>query len=95
MTIAESHADRIGVGLLLPCSSVENTLKKYNAGRRLPIYGTHVFTRREKVILGKMKNALGVSYTMLLNRPRHFDMLYQHELGEYIEKKLRAGGAIL
>lgn len=95
MNIAESHADRIGVGLLLPRSSVENALKKYNAGRRLPIYGTHVFARREKVILGKMKNALGVSYTMLLNRLRHFDMLYQHELGEYIEKELRAGGAIL
>ena len=61
-------------------------------GRRLPIYGSGVLHPREKVIIQKMADSMGVSFTALVIRLRGFGMLNYHPLEEYMEKEIRQGG---
>ena len=76
----------------MPRSVMYETLKRFNGGKRLPVYGETVFHPREKVILQKMADALGVSYTALVIRLRGLGMLNHHDISEYIEKELQLGG---
>ncbi len=88
----EWQANIIGAALLMPRFVMINTLKRFNGGRRLPVYGENIFHPREKVILCKMANALQVSYTALVIRLRDLGMLNRHNLSEYIQKELKLGG---
>ena len=91
-SINEWQANTIGASLLMPRYVMKNTLKKFNGGRRLPIYGDNIFHPREKAILNKMANTLQVSYTALVIRLRDLDMLSRHNVSEYIQKELGLGG---
>ena len=71
---------------------MKKALRKFNGGRRLPVYGETVFHPREKVILQKMASSLGVSFTALVIRLRGLGMLSRHSIGEYIGSELRFGG---
>ncbi len=90
--INEWQANIIGAALLMPRFVMINTLKRFNGGRRLPVYGENIFHPREKVILCKMANALQVSYTALVIRLKDLGMLNRHNLSEYIQKELKLGG---
>jgi Zn-dependent peptidase ImmA (M78 family) len=90
-SINEWQANTIGAALLMPRYIMINTLKLFNGGRRLPVYGDNVFHPREKVILGKMADALRVSRTALIIRLRDLGMLNRHDVSEYIKKELRLG----
>lgn len=88
----EWQANVIGAALLMPRYVMINTLKRFNGGRRLPVYGENIFHPREKAILNKMANALQVSHTALVIRLRDLGMLNRHSLSEYIQKELKLGG---
>ena len=91
-SINEWQANIMAAALLMPRFLMLETLKKFNGGRRLPIYGECIFHPREKAILNKMANALQVSYTALVIRLKDLGMLNRHEVSEYIQKELRLGG---
>ena len=88
----EWQANVIAAALLMPRFVMINTLKRFNGGRRLPVYGENIFHPREKAILNKMANALQVSHTALVIRLRDLGMLNRHDVSEYIQKELRLGG---
>lgn len=90
--INEWQANTIAASLLMPRFVMRNTLKQFNGGRRLPIYGDNIFHPREKAILNKMAAALQVSHTALVIRLRDLDMLSKHDVSEYIQKELGFGG---
>lgn len=91
-TIGEWQANTISASLLMPVPIMKKALRKFNGGRRLPVYGETVFHPREKVILQKMASSLGVSFTALVIRLRGLGMLSRHSIGEYIGSELRFGG---
>lgn len=91
-SISEWQANTFSASLLMPRSVMYETLKRFNGGKRLPVYGETVFHPREKVILQKMADALEVSYTALVIRLRGLGMLNHHDISEYIEKELQLGG---
>ena len=91
-TISEWQANTIAASLLMPIPVMRKALKKFNGGKRLPVYGETVFHPREKVILKKMAASLGVSFTALVIRLRGLGMLNHHSICEYIEKELCFGG---
>lgn len=93
-SIYEWQANMIGASLLMPRYAMINMLKRFNGGRRLPVYGENIFHPREKTILSKMANALQVSHTALVIRLRDLGMLNRHEVSEYIQKELRLGGGM-
>ena len=92
LCISEWQANVLAAALLMPKFIIKDTLTRLNKGRRLRVYGEHVFRPQEKVILQKMSNTLGVSHTALVIRLRDLGALQPHALSEYIEKELRLGG---
>jgi hypothetical protein len=88
----ETQASAMAAVLLMPQFLVEQALRVFNGGRRLPIYGSGVLHPREKVIIQKMADSMGVSFTALVIRLRGFGMLNYHPLEEYMEKEIRQGG---
>ena len=92
LSMAEWQANTLAASLLMPRPVMYETLKKFNGGKRLPVYGETVFHPREKVILQKMADALEVSYTALVIRLRGLGLLNHHDISEYIEKELQLGG---
>ena len=91
-SINEWQANTFSASLLMPRPVRRETLKRFNGGKRLPIYGEAVFHPREKVILQKMAASLDVSFTALVIRLRGLGMLNHHDISEYIEKELHLGG---
>ncbi len=90
--IGEWQANTIAAALLMPRYVMRNTLKRFNGGRRLPIYGDNIFHPREKAILNKMATSLQVSHSALVIRLRDLDMLSKHNVSEYIQKELSFWG---
>lgn len=91
-SINEWQANMFAAALLMPRFLMMKTLKKYNGGRRLPVYGENIFHPREKAIINKMMRALQVSYTALVIRLKELGMLSHHEISEYIQMELGLGG---
>ena len=61
-------------------------------GRHILVYGSGVLTSRDKVTVQTMANALGVSFSALLNRLRELGRLEYRDISEYIESEMRFGG---
>lgn len=92
MNLNEVQANIFAASLLMPKFLLDKTMKKYAAGRRLPIYGNNVLKHREKVIVNKMADVLGVSYTALVIRLRKLGYFKQHDMNEYLTQELHLGG---
>ena len=90
-SINEACANRLGAALLMPESRMDRVLKKYNDGNRLLCYGG-VFPQRERLIIQKMANALGVSMTAMINRLRELKLLECQPIEQYIREELCFGG---
>ena len=88
----EWQADTMGASLLMPKFIVENALAKFTNSKPIKIYGDTTFAKRDKEIIRKMANYLGVSYTALVIRLRSLDMLEYHDISEYISNELQLGG---
>ena len=88
----EWQADTMGASLLMPKFIVENALAKFTNSKPIKIYGDTTFAKRDKEIIRKMANYLGVSYTALVIRLRGLDMLEYHDISEYISTELQLGG---
>ena len=88
----EWQADTMGASLLMPKFIVENALAKFTNSKPIKIYGDTTFAKRDKEIIRKMANYLGVSYTALVIRLRGLDMLEYHDISEYISNELQLGG---
>lgn len=76
----------------MPHFLMVQTLKEFNGGKRLPVYGNQIFKSREKVILKKMADSLGVGFMAQFYRLKHFGMLSEHCMSEFIEKEMGFGG---
>lgn len=88
LSINETQANMMAAALLMPTFLVKETLNRYNGGRRLPVYGNHCMYPREKVIMDKMSQSLGVSYSSLFYRLKKLDAFSYHEIDEYIKKQI-------
>lgn len=91
-SIVEWQANMLSAALLMPSFVMIHALKKFNGGRRLPVYGNNIFNIREKTILNKMSKSLKVSYTALVIRLKDLGMLKHHDVSEYIQMELGLGG---
>ena len=78
--------------LLMPRFLVDRSLDEFADGKPIPLYGSNVFDPSDKLVLQRMADAMGVSYTALVIRLRGLGLLERHDLSEYVEKQFRAGG---
>lgn len=64
----EWQADTMGASLLMPKRVVENALAKYNRSNPIKVYGDNTLTAKDKSVIRRMANYIGVSYTALYIR---------------------------
>lgn len=90
---AEWQADTMAASLLMPRFLVENAMNRFMNSVPIKIYGDTTFTAGGKAAIRNMANYLGVSYTALVIRLTHLNMLEKHDICEYISQELKLGGA--
>lgn len=93
-SLNESLTNRLGAAVLLPLFLVARALKKYNNGQPIVYYTEGVFAPDTKIKLQSMSDALGVSYSALINRLRELKLLDCRPIEEYIDHSLFPEGSI-
>ncbi len=81
--IGERQADMIGACLLMPRDKMYAFLRALNEGRKIPVYGTWVFSPKEKVILKQMEDTLQVSHTALMYRLKELNFLDSKPMADF------------
>ena len=89
---AEWQADTMAASLLMPRFLVENARDRFADSKPVKIYGDTTFTAGDKAVMRNMANYLGVSYTALVIRLTHLNMLEKHDICDYISQELKLGG---
>lgn len=92
LSLCEAQTDRLASILLMPRFLMERTLAGHTGGRPIPVYGNGVLASRDKVTVQTMANALGVSFSALLNRLRELGRLDCRDISEYLDREMRFGG---
>ena len=80
----EVYANRFAAAVLMPKFLLEKALKAYNNGEYISIYGSYLIKESDKVIIQKIANRLGVSYTALLNRFKSLKMFKAKDADEFL-----------
>lgn len=82
----ESQCDSFSAGFLMPRFLIDKTIGMFHSGSKLPIYGTCVLKSREKKAVKRMADSLGVSFSALFYRLRHFNLFETHDMNEFCEE---------
>ena len=88
----EWQADTMGASLLMPKRVIENALAKYNRSNPIMIYGDNTLTAKDKSVIRRMANYIGVSYTALYIRLKDMGLFEYHDILDYISNELNLGG---
>lgn len=86
--LGETQVDRLGSILLMPRFLMEQTLRNYRLSLVLPVYGDGVIRSRDKLLLQKMADAVGASYSAFFNRLKELDMIERRPIDEYLELEM-------
>lgn len=87
-SLNETLTNRLGAAVLMSPFLVGRALKKYNNGQPIVYYTEGVFAPDTKIRLQSMSDALGVSYSALINRLRELRLLECRPIEEYIDRSL-------
>ena len=91
--MTETQADRLAAAILMPRFIVDQALKDFNKGRKVPVYGENVIGPKEKTLIQRMADQAGVSYTAMKIRLRQFQLFDYRPLSEYVEGSILGGGS--
>ena len=85
--INEKYANRAAACLLMPGYLMAQLLREQNFGRPIAIYD-RVLAMREKFLIQKMADLVGVSSTSFFNRLKELNLLDRRPVEEYMEEKI-------
>ena len=86
--LGETQVERLGSILIMPRFLVEQTLRDYRFSLVLPVYGEGVIRSRDKLLVQKMADVVGASYSAFFNRLRELNLIEQHSIDEYLELEM-------
>ena len=92
--LGETQVDRLGSILIMPRFLMEQTLRDYRFSLVLPVYGDNVLRSRDKILLQKMADAVGASYSAFFNRLKELNMIERHTIDEYLELEMNFEGGL-
>ena len=92
MSINESLTNRAAACCLMPRFLVQRNLNRHNNGNRLIAYDGYVMPQQPKIIIQKMADTLGVSYTAFFNRLKELDLFEIRPIEEYLQSEFYCGG---
>ena len=95
MSINEFFANRAAACLLMPGFLMKRVMKRHNDCKKVVMYcgedGT-VLAQDQKLLIQKMADTMGVSYTAFFNRLKELDMFEVRPVEEYLRTGLGCGG---
>lgn len=92
MTLGECQANTMAAMILMPLEVMTSSVYKHFHKKRIPIYGENVFLSEHKLLLQKMAQELGVSYTAMTIQLRKYGLLEAKDMSEYFAKTGAFGG---
>lgn len=95
LSFREAQVDRLAAALLMPGFMVRNTLGRFAGATAISIYGDNLLRLEDKLLVKKMADVMGVSYTAFLIRLKELHLFERHDVSEYITQEIGLGnGAI-
>ncbi len=91
MSVNECFANRAAACLLMPRFLVMRVLRRYTKTNRVILYDDGVLAQDQKLLVQKMADTLGVSYTAFYLRLQELDLFDRRPIEEYIHRKLCYG----
>ena len=92
-SLNEVLTNRLGAAILMPEWLVEKALKKYNNGKPVQYYETGIFSQDTKLMVQKVADSLGVSFSAVINRLRELNKLECRPIMEYLEVLMPGGSS--
>ena len=95
LSVNECFTNRAAACLLMPRFLVERVIKRHNASKKVVLYDSGILSQDQKLVIQKMADTLGVSYTAFFNRLSELDLFDRRPVEEYLHSGLRYGGEAL
>ena len=92
MSLNESLTNRAAACCLMPRFLVQRSLNRHNNGDPLIAYDGYIMPQATKLMIQKMADAMGVSYTAFFNRLKEQDLFEMRPIEEYLQSEFYCGG---
>ena len=92
LSVNECFANRAAACFLMPGFLTRRVLKRHNCAKKIIMYEGGVLAQDQKLLVQKMADTMGVSYTAFLNRLHELDMFETRPMEEYLRSGLCYGG---
>ena len=92
LNINECFTNRAAACLLMPGFLVARVLKRHNDSRKVILYENGILSQDQKLLIQKMADTLGVSYTAFYHRLGELDLFDRRPIEEYLHSGLCYGG---
>ena len=92
LNINECFANRAAACFLMPGFLVQRVLKRCNDSKKVIIYDNNILAQDQKLLIQKMADTMGVSYTAFFYRLSELDLFERRPVEEYLHKNLHYGG---
>ena len=92
LNISECFANRAAACFLMPDFLVRRVLKRQNDSRKVIIYDNNILSQDQKLLIQRMADTMGVSYTAFFCRLSELDLFERRPVEEYLHEGLRYGG---
>ena len=92
LNINECFTNRAAACFLMPGFLVQRVLKRHNNSKKVILYENNILSQNQKLLIQKMADTLGVSYTAFFNRLGELDLFEHRPVEEYLHSGLCYGG---
>jgi Zn-dependent peptidase ImmA (M78 family) len=92
LSVNECFSNRAAACFLMPSFLVMRVLKKHNNSQKVVLYGERILSQDQKLLIQKMADTMGVSYTAFYMRLKELDLFERRPVEEYLHKSLCYGG---
>ena len=94
LSINEYFANRAAACLLMPRFLVKRVLKRHNESRKVVLYDEGILSQDQKLLIQKMADTMGVSFTAFQTRLHELDLFERRPVDEYLHLRLQYGGEL-
>ena len=92
LSVNEWFTNRAAACFLMPGFLVARILKRYNDQKKVVIYDNGILSQDQKLLIQKIADTFGVSYTAFYHRLGELDLFERRPIEEYLHSGLRYGG---
>ncbi len=94
LSINECLANRAAACFLMPRFLVRRVLKRQNNAQKVIMYDNGILSQDQKLLMQKMADSLGVSFSAFQTRLHELDMFERRPIDEYLHYGLQYGGKL-